>query len=159
MFPAESGRAGIGEQVFFSSDVSQMAGVTLRQLQWWDERKIVSPRKQDHRRLYSPRQVLEILAAGELRRKGLSLQKIRRLVRLLRRGLEQRAGDDLESASRWFVLTDGQSLFFEERPERVLARLAAAGNAMFLVCLSDLIHRILARDSPRRLSTRQLSLF
>lgn len=158
MFPAESARAGIGERVFFSSDVSRMAGVTLRQLQWWDERKIVSPRKRDHRRHYTPKQVLEILAASELRRKGLSLQKIRRVLRILRRGLGQRCGDDLENASQLFVLTDGQSLFLEEKPERVLARLAEAPNAMFLVCLHDFIHRIRVPDVPR-LSASQLSLF
>ena len=158
MFPTESGGASISERVFLSSEVSRMAGVTLRQLQWWDERKLVTPRKQDHRRLYTPRQVLEILTAGELRRKGLSLQKIRRVLRLLRRGIGDRFSEDLESASRLFVLTDGRLLFLEEQPEKVLARLAEARNAMCLVCLSDLIHRILARDIIR-LSTRQLSLF
>jgi DNA-binding transcriptional MerR regulator len=157
MFPAESARAN-GERFFFSSDVSQMAGVTLRQLQWWDERKLVTPRKQDHRRLYTPRQVLEILTAGELRRKGLSLQKIRRVLRLLRRELNHRFGEDLEYAPRLFLLTDGQLLILEEQPERVLARLAETRKAMCLVCLSDLAHRILARDILR-MSTRQLSLF
>jgi len=158
MFPSEGAHGGTGQQVFLSSDVSQMAGVTLRQLQWWDERKLVTPLKKDHRRLYSPRQVLEILTAGELRRKGLSLQKIRRVLRLLRRELSQRLGEDLEYAQRLFVLTDGRLLFLEEQPERILARLAEAHNAMCLVCLSDLIHRILARD-VLRMSTRQLSLF
>ena len=158
MFPTESGGASISERVFLSSEVSRMAGVTLRQLQWWDERKLVTPRKQDHRRLYTPRQVLEILTAGELRRKGLSLQKIRRVLRLLRRGISDRFGEDLEYASRLFVLTDGRLLFLEEQPEKVLARLTEARNAMCLVCLSDLIHRIVARDIIR-LSTRQLSLF
>jgi DNA-binding transcriptional MerR regulator len=158
MFPAEGARSGAGQQVFFSSDVSQMAGVTLRQLQWWDERKLVTPRKKDHRRLYTPRQVLEILTAGELRRKGLSLQKIRRVLRSLRRELNHRFGEDLEYSHRLFVLTDGQLLFLEEKPERVLARLAEAPNAMCLICLSDLIHRILSRD-VLRISTRQLSLF
>ena len=157
MFPADNARAS-GERFFVSSDVSQMAGITLRQLQWWDERKLVTPRKQDHRRRYTPRQVLEILTAGELRRKGLSLQKIRRVLRLLRRELNQRFGEDLEYAHRLFLLTDGQLLFLEEQPERVLARLAETPKAMCLVCLSDLVHRILARDILR-LSNRQLSLF
>lgn len=158
MFPAESAHGGAVQQVFFSSDVSQMAGVSLRQLQWWDERKLVTPRKKDHRRLYTPRQVLEIPTAGELRRKGLSLQKIRRVLRLLRRELNQRFGEDLEYSHRLFVLTDGQLVFLEEQPERVLARLAEAATAMCLVCLSDLTHRILARN-VLRISTRQLSLF
>ena len=76
----------------------------------------------------------------------------------LQRELNQRFGEDLEYSHRLFVLTDGQLVFLEEQPERVLARLAEAATAMCLVCLSDLTHRILARN-VLRISTRQLSLF
>src|SRR3954452_16789921 len=77
----------LGERVFLSADVARLAGISLRQLQWWDERKLVSPRKQDHRRVYVPEQVLEIFTVAVLRRKGVSLRKIRRILRLVRRGL------------------------------------------------------------------------
>jgi DNA-binding transcriptional MerR regulator len=119
MFPAESAQGGAVQQVFFSSDVSQMAGVSLRQLQWWDERKLVTPRKKDHRRLYTPQQVLEILTAGELRRKGLSLQKIRRVLRA-----PARTQSALRRGSRVLsqvVCTDG-------RPARVSGRAAGTGS-------------------------------
>ena len=66
---------------FRSADVARMADVSLRQMQWWDERKLVSPRIEDHRRVYIPEQVLEILTVAALRRKGLSLQKIRKVLR------------------------------------------------------------------------------
>jgi DNA-binding transcriptional MerR regulator len=83
-------RAALGEPVFLSADVARIAGVSLRQLQWWDERKLVSPRIEDHRRVYVPDQVLEILVVAALRRKGLSLQKIRKVLRMLRRELGQK---------------------------------------------------------------------
>jgi DNA-binding transcriptional MerR regulator len=67
--------------------VARLAGISLRQLQWWDERKVVSPRKQDHRRVYVAEQVPEIFTVAVLRRKGVSLQKIRRILRLVRLGL------------------------------------------------------------------------
>src|SRR5581483_9471205 len=78
-----------GDQTFLSADVARLSGVSLRQLRWWDEREVVSPAKDGHRRLYVPEQVLEILTMADLRRKGLSLQKVRRILRLLRRELEQ----------------------------------------------------------------------
>ena len=37
-----------GEKTFTSSDISTIAGVSLRQLQWWDEQKVVSPRHEGH---------------------------------------------------------------------------------------------------------------
>ena len=62
-------RAASIECLFLSADVARMAGVSLRQMQWWDERKLVSPRIKDHRRVYITEQVLEILTVAALRRK------------------------------------------------------------------------------------------
>src|ERR1019366_6294293 len=47
------------EQTFSSSEVAGVAGVSLRQLQWWDERKVVSPRHEGHRRVYLASEVVE----------------------------------------------------------------------------------------------------
>jgi DNA-binding transcriptional MerR regulator len=48
------------DRTYTSSDVSRIAGVSLRQLQWWDERKVVSPRHEGHKRVYLPEEVVEI---------------------------------------------------------------------------------------------------
>ncbi len=39
-------------QSFSSEEVATLARVTARQLQWWDERGVVSPEHQGHRRRY-----------------------------------------------------------------------------------------------------------
>src|SRR4051794_9217129 len=39
------------QQGFNSSDVARICGVSLRQLQWWDERNVVSPRQDGHKRI------------------------------------------------------------------------------------------------------------
>ena len=61
------------EQGFNSSDVSRICGVSLRQLQWWDERKVVSPRQDGHKRVYMSEEVVEISVIAELRRAGSDL--------------------------------------------------------------------------------------
>ena len=38
------------EQRFTSRDVVSLTGITLRQLQWWDERRIVVPAREGRRR-------------------------------------------------------------------------------------------------------------
>ena len=75
MFESRSPRpvASSGEQGYISSDVSRICGVSLRQLQWWDERKVVSPRQDGHKRVYMTEEVVEISMIAELRRKGFSL--------------------------------------------------------------------------------------
>jgi DNA-binding transcriptional MerR regulator len=141
--------------VFSSSEVSEFAGITLRQLQWWDERKIISPRKEGHRRLYSLPQVLEILTAGELRHKGLSLQKVRRIVRLLRRRLEaveHVPQHDAGWGPDWFILTDGQSLQVEHQAECVIRAMAEAREPMYLVSLREPIERLTSAALPRQLN-------
>ena len=89
----------LGEPVFVSADVARLAGISLRQLQWWDERKLVSPRQEGHRRVYVTEQVLEILTVAVLRLKGVSLQKIRRILRLWRRWLGHQ-GSNVRPAKR-----------------------------------------------------------
>ncbi len=69
------------EAVYTTNEVAALAGVTLRQLQWWDERKLVAPRHEGHRRIYHEAELAEIRLIAELKRKGCSLQKIRAILR------------------------------------------------------------------------------
>src|SRR6266536_4302479 len=82
-------RFGAGMQSFTSSEVSQRTGLTPRQLQWWDEQRIVTPARQGHRRLYSAEDLAELSILSDLRRRGFSLQRIRRMLALLRRAFGQ----------------------------------------------------------------------
>src|SRR5678815_1931634 len=78
---------------YASSDVARISGVSLRQLQWWDEQSVVSPRHDGHKRVYLPNEVIEVTVIAELRRKGFSLQKIRRVLRYLQREMGKRLSD------------------------------------------------------------------
>lgn len=151
-------RSALGERVFLSADVARLAGVSLRQLQWLDERKLVSPPIEDHRRVYTGEQVLEILTVAALRRKGLSLKKIRKVLRLLRRELGQQ-GRILVAKSNSYLVTDGNSLFVDDQPEGVLDRIADSKHATYLVCLTDLMKRITSEQAPCRYRTKQMQLF
>src|SRR5918994_3827956 len=105
------------ERTYTSSDVSRIAQVSLRQLQWWDERKVVSPRHASHKRIYLPEEVIEITVIAELRRKGFSLQKIRRVLRFLQREMGRRLADVLNSDSDLHLVTDGKSIYLEDSSE------------------------------------------
>src|SRR5919206_3981289 len=125
-----------------SSDVARICGVSLRQLQWWDERNVVSPRQDGHKRIYSSQEVVEISVIAELRRKGFSLQKIRRVLRFLQKDMGKRLGDALAAASDIHLLTDGKSIFLEEAPARIVDLLKNARQPMFLVCVTDQAKRL-----------------
>jgi DNA-binding transcriptional MerR regulator len=130
------------DRTYSSSDVAQIAGVSLRQLQWWDERKVVSPRHEGHRRVYFAAEVIEITVIAELRRKGFSLQKIRRVLRFLQREMGKRLSEVLQASSDLHLVTDGKSIYLEDQHDRILDILKNARQPMFLVSVSDQARRL-----------------
>src|SRR5881394_1109472 len=123
--------------VYASSDVARISGVSLRQLQWWDEQHVVSPRHDGHKRVYLAEEVIEITVIAELRRKGFSLQKIRRVLRFLHREMGKKLAEVLDSASELHLVTDGKSIFLEDQHSRIIDLMKDARQPMFLVCVSD----------------------
>jgi DNA-binding transcriptional MerR regulator len=129
------------EDRYTSGDVARIAGVSLRQLQWWDERNVVSPRQEGHRRVYLPQEVVEVSVIAELRRKGFSLQKIRRVLRFLQKEMGKRLGDAVAKDSDIHLITDGKNIYLEDQPDRVIDVLKNAKQPMFLVCVTDQLRR------------------
>ena len=131
-------------EVYTSTDVARISGVSLRQLQWWDERNVVSPRQDGHKRIYSREEVVEISVIAELRRKGFSLQKIRRVLRFLQKDMGKRLNDAISTTGDIHLLTDGKSIYLEDAPHRIVDLLKNSKQPMFLVCVSDQVKRITA---------------
>src|SRR3954454_24169379 len=150
MFKTRKARPDLvpGQRTYTSTDVASIAQVSLRQLQWWDERKVVSPRHEGHKRIYLPEEVIEITVIAELRRKGFSLQKIRRVLRFLQREMGRRLAGGLATDSRLHLLTDGKSIFLEDQQDRIIDIMKQAKQPMFLVCVSDQVRRL--DELPRK---------
>lgn len=150
MFKARKTRPDppVPERTYSSSEVAQVSGVSLRQLQWWDERKVVSPRHEGHRRVYGRGEVIEIAVIAELRRKGFSLQKIRRVLRFLQREMGRRLAEVLQASSDLNLVTDGKSIYLEDQHERIIDILKNARQPMFLVCVSEQARRL--SDAERK---------
>src|SRR5437764_11115006 len=143
MFKAKKARPAAPPEApgYTSSDVARICGVSLRQLQWWDERSVVSPRQNGHKRVYMAEEVLEISVIAELRRKGFSLQKIRRGLRFLQKDMGKRLSEALAGSSDVHLLTDGKSIYMEDAPDRIIDLMKNARQPMFLVCVTDQARR------------------
>jgi DNA-binding transcriptional MerR regulator len=159
MFKTRKARSDLKEsnqRTYTSTDVARIAQVSLRQLQWWDERKVVSPRHDGHKRVYLPEEVVEITVIAELRRKGFSLQKIRRVLRFLQKEMGRRLGEVLGNDSTLHLLTDGKSIFLEDRQDRIIDLLKNAKQPMFLVCVSDQVRRL--DQAPKKGARSEMTL-
>jgi len=129
---------------FTSRDVAQLTGISLRQLQWWDERGIVVPARDGHKRIYSLDDLAEIAVICELRERGFSLQKVRRVIRFLQREVGKRLVDTVSAASEYHLLTDGRHIFLQDSARGVVDLLKNSRQPMLTVCLSDTVQRIVA---------------
>jgi DNA-binding transcriptional MerR regulator len=143
------GVANPDQERFTSGEVAKIAGVSLRQLQWWDERNVVSPRQEGHRRVYLQQEVVEVSVIAELRRKGFSLQKIRRVLRFLQREMGKRLGEALAGDTEMHLITDGKNIYLEDEPGRIIDVLKNAKQPMFLVCVTDQLRRFQAASAKK----------
>jgi DNA-binding transcriptional MerR regulator len=129
---------------FTSREVVALTGITPRQLQWWDERGIVVPARDGHRRLYSVEDLSEIAVICELRQRGFSLQRMRKVVRFLQREFGKRLAETVSGASQYHLLTDGTHLYLETSPQQIVDILKNARQPMLAICLSDTVRRVRA---------------
>jgi DNA-binding transcriptional MerR regulator len=127
-----------------SREVVALTGITPRQLQWWDERKIVAPARQGHKRLYSVEDLSEVAVICELRRRGFSLQRVRKMMRFLQREFSKRLAQTVSQGSDYHLLTDGTNLYLETSAQQIVDILKNARQPMLAICLSDTVRRIYA---------------
>ena len=137
------------EQSFSSEEVADLARVSARQLQWWDERGVVSPEHKGHRRRYRLEELIEVAVIAELRSKGFSLQKIRRVLRFLHRELGRRLSDVLRPGSEYHLLTDGRNIFLEDSQRKIVDLLKNSRQPIISVCISDQVKRLVAESKQR----------
>lgn len=95
-----------------SKTASRIVGVSLRQLQYWDEQDFIRPsiklaEGRGTKRLYSFHDLICLRVMKDLAHHGLSLQKIRRCLR----PLKEHSSQTEHPAESLKYLTDGEELF------------------------------------------------
>ncbi len=138
------------QQTFSSRDVIHLTGITARQLQWWDERGLVVPVREGHRRVYSFEDLTEVAVICELRRKGFSLQRMRQVVRFLQKEFSKRLAETVSGKSNYHLLTDGRALYLETSPQQIVEILKNSRQPMFAICLSDTVRQVKAVVGGRK---------
>lgn len=132
------------DQLFSSNEVISLTGITARQLQWWDERGIVVPERQGHKRLYSLPDLTEVAVICELRRRNFSLQRVRKVMRFLQRELGSRLAETVTAGSDYHLLTDGTHIYLKTSAREVIDLLKNTRQPMLSICLSDTVRQVRA---------------
>jgi DNA-binding transcriptional MerR regulator len=104
---------------YTSREVAAITGLSARQLQWWDTRKLLKPSIAPHRteaggfteRRYSPVDLFELAVLADLRRSGMSVSKLRQLIETLRKRFGVRLFDAIGGGGAITLLTDGKDIY------------------------------------------------
>lgn len=130
------------KRLFTTNDVIALTGITARQLQWWDERALIRPVRQGHRRLYNWDQLVTASVIRQLRRRGFSLERVRKLVALLEREFSTSLAATVRAGSEYHLLTDGTHLYLRTSARQIVDLLKNSAQPMFDICLSDEVQRV-----------------
>ncbi len=132
------------ERSFNSAEAMELTGITARQLQWWDERGIVVPRRQGRNRLYSEEDLAELAVIAQLRRKGFSLQRVRKAMRYLQREFGKRLVETVMAGAEYHLLTDGRQLYLENSERQIVDLLKNSRQPLLSICITDAVREIRA---------------
>lgn len=107
------------KNTYTSREVAAITGLSARQLQWWDEKRLfashIAPKRTDRggytERRYTPVELLELLVLAELRRQGLTVSQLRRLLETLRRQFRVRLFETIGGGGPITLLTDGHDVY------------------------------------------------
>lgn len=145
----------MADKALTSGQISAKSGVTLRQLQIWDERGILTPSIQRPKRfarqtlkrgsywrgkarLYSFLDLIKIQVIIELRRYGLQMEKIKRIIEFLNLKLHKDLLQSLDRNSEITLLTDGEKEFYLCTNEKqVNSILRVTKKTLARVCLDE----------------------
>lgn len=129
---------------FSTREVLALTGTTARQLQWWDEKRVVVPAREGRKRVYTGADLIEILTIEELRRRRISLLQVRRILRHLRVELQSRLSDLVEGRHDHHLLLDGRKVYLETDTNQIIDLIRKTHQPVFLICLSDVVRRLRA---------------
>ena len=149
---------------YSSREVASITGLSARQLQWWDARKLMKPSIASHRteaggfteRRYSPVDLFELAVLADLRRSGLSVGKMRLLLDTLRRRFGVRLFDAIGGGGAITLLTDGKEIYARTESGQFFNLLRAPSQPLLVVgnegTLKELKLRMRSKSRARRRS-------
>ena len=140
---------------YSSREVASITGLSARQLQWWDARKLMKPSIAPHRteaggfteRRYSPVDLFELAVLADLRRNGLSVSKLRLLLETLRRRFGVRLFDAIGGGGAITLLTDGKEIYARTSGGQFFNLLRAPSQPLLVVGEEGSVEGVEAPDA------------
>lgn len=145
------------KKLYSSREVATLTGLTARQLQWWDSRRLFTPAVAPQRteaggfteRRYSPLDVLELQVLADLRRRGFSIPRLRRLLSTLRELFNIRLYEAIGDGGPMTLFISGDQLFGRTTDGRLFS-IDQPTQALLMVGEELPLRPVVARERKRR---------
>jgi DNA-binding transcriptional MerR regulator len=145
------------KKFYTSREVASLTGLTARQLQWWDARRVFASAIPSHRtdaggfteRRYTPMDVLELQVLADLRRRGFSVPRLRRLLSTLKELFGVRLYEAIGEGGPLTLYIGGDQLFARNADGR-LFNLDRPTQALLMVGEELPLRPLAARERRKR---------
>ena len=142
---------------YSSREVAVLTGLSARQLQWWDARRLFVPAIRPHRteaggfteRRYTPMDVLELQVLADLRRRGFSIPQLRRLLSTLREVFGVRLYEAIGEGGPMSLFISGDHLYARTEDGQMF-NIERPTEPMLMVGEELLLRPLAARERKRR---------
>lgn len=146
------------KKLYSSREVAQLTGLTARQLQWWAKRNLFPPAVESHKteaggfteRRYTPIELLELMVLADLRRKGFSVARIRRLLQVLKSRFKTRLYDAIEGGGPVTLYIDGENIYARTIHGDLFSILDNAAQPLMMMGEDLKLRQLIARERPAR---------
>ncbi len=145
------------KKFYTSREVASLTGLTARQLQWWDARRVFAPAIPSHRtdaggfteRRYTPMDVLELQVLADLRRRRFSVPRLRRLLTTLKDTFGVRLYEAIGDGGPLTLFIGGDQLYARGADGR-LFNLDSPTQALLMVGEDLPLRPLVARERRKR---------
>src|SRR5688572_1068830 len=146
------------KNTYTSREVAELTGLTARQLQWWDDKRLFAAHIASKRterggyteRRYTPVDLLELLVLAELRRQGISVAQLRRLLETLRTAFGVRLFETIGGGGPLTLLTDGRGVYGRTASGELFNMLRAPLQPLLMLADVGSMRELSARTTKTR---------
>jgi DNA-binding transcriptional MerR regulator len=145
------------KKLYSSREVAAMTGLSAKQLQWWDRRRVFTPAVPSHptdaggftERRYTSIELLELMVLADLRRRGFSVTRLRRLMSVLRTRFKVRLFEAIEGGGPVTLYIDGDDIYARTAAGELFNVLDRPEQPLLMVGEQVKLRELTARERPR----------
>ena len=145
------------KKLYSSREVAALTGLSAKQLQWWDAKRLIRPAVPSQKterggfteRRYTSVELLELMVMADLRRRGFTIARIRKLIDALQSRFKVRLFEAIEGGGPITLYIDGNEIFARTDAGDLYNVLDNPSQPMLMLGEDPKLRQLVAREAKR----------